>query len=92
MSQSAFHKFLNKASAKTVSRETLTPLERNREKIMRTLWWYQEEDRLGFPGVDELCFLSRLPPKQFKRALDSLLLDENPCVIRCQDGRIAYEW
>jgi len=28
---------------------------------------------------------------KFRHILDKLI-EENPCVIRCQDGRIAYEW
>ncbi len=38
-----------------------------------------------------LHYLTGWGHTKFRHILDKLI-EENPCVIRCQDGRIAYTW
>lgn len=66
-------------------------LDKDRDMLMEIIWRHQETQRLGAIEEPLLHYLTGWGHTKFRHILDKLI-EENPCVIRCQDGRIAYTW
>ena len=58
--------------------------------LMRIVWDYQEERRLGWITIHGLQEASGLPWPRFTQALDVLL--ESPRIVQTKSGGLEYTW